>query len=109
MRAPEALRRADRIDSRHMAGPVIPLRLRSRELTDLNRDLIGTNRAVTALLSELGQQAEELGRRAAGTESFVRALAHELRTPLYAVRGMAEAILRDGGDDLDARLREDVR
>src|SRR5919197_73606 len=63
---------------------------------------------VNALLTELGQQAEELRRRAAGNDSFLRTLSHELRTPLYAVRGMAEAILRNGGEDLDSRLREDV-
>jgi signal transduction histidine kinase len=98
-----------RMQNAELMTALATLRERERELTDLNRDLIDTNRAVTALLSELGQQAEELRRRAAGNASFLRALTHELRTPLYAVRGMAEAILRDGGEDLDARLREDVR
>jgi signal transduction histidine kinase len=81
---------------------------RERELTALNRELADTNRAVTALLGELGQQADELRTRATGHANFLRVLTHELRTPLYAVRGLAEAILRDDGDDLDARLREDV-
>jgi signal transduction histidine kinase len=81
---------------------------RERELTALNRELVDTNRAVTALLDELGQQAEDLRQRAAGSARFLSALTHELRTPLYAVRGMAEAILRDRASDLDAVLREDV-
>jgi signal transduction histidine kinase len=92
-----------------LVSALATVRERERELTDLNRDLADTNRAVTTLLAELGQQAEQLRGRAAGSASFLRALTHELRTPLYAVRGMAEAILRDGGQRLDERLREDVR
>jgi signal transduction histidine kinase len=80
---------------------------RERELTTLNRDLADTNRAVTALLAELGEQADDLRARAEGSSRFLRTLTHELRTPLYAVRGMAEAILRRG-QELDAVLREDV-
>lgn len=97
-----------RMQNAELMTALATLRERERELTDLNRDLTDTNRAVTALLSELGHQSDELHGRAAGSASFLRALTHELRTPLYAVRGMVEAILRDGGDDLDERLREDV-
>jgi signal transduction histidine kinase len=98
-----------RMQNAELMTALATLRERERELTDLNRDLTDTNRAVTALLSELGNQADELRERAAGSASFLRALTHELRTPLYAVRGMVEAIVRDGGADLDARLHEDVR
>jgi signal transduction histidine kinase len=35
-------------------------------------------------------------------------LTHELRTPLYAVRGMTEAILRDHADHLNDGIRQDV-
>ena len=98
-----------RMQNAELVSALATVRDRERELTELNRDLTDTNRAVTALLAELGQQAEELRGRAAGSASFLRALTHELRTPLYAVRGMAEAILRDGGQRLDGRLREDVR
>jgi len=97
-----------RMQNAELMTALATLRERERELTDLNRDLTDTNRAVTALLSELGHQTDELHGRAAGSASFLRALTHELRTPLYAVRGMVEAILRDGGD-VDERLREDVR
>jgi len=97
-----------RMQNAELMTALATLRDRERELTNLNRDLTDTNRAVTALLSELGHQSDELHGRAAGSASFLRALTHELRTPLYAVRGMVEAILRDGGDDLDERLREDV-
>jgi signal transduction histidine kinase len=98
-----------RMQNAELMSALATLRERERELTDLNRDLVDTNRAVTGLLAELGQQAEELRGRAAGSAGFLRALTHELRTPLYAVRGMAEAILRDGGDALDEHLRVDVR
>jgi signal transduction histidine kinase len=98
-----------RMQNAELMSALATVRERERELTELNRDLTDTNSAITALLSELGQQAEEVRGRATGSASFLRALTHELRTPLYAVRGMVEAILRDGGEALDERLREDVR
>src|SRR5919199_254028 len=65
------------------------------ELVRLTSERADTNRAVTALYTELEQQAEDLRRRAEGASQFLSELTHELRTPLYAVRGMTEAILRD--------------
>jgi signal transduction histidine kinase len=97
-----------RMQNAELVTALATLRERERELTGVNRELTDTNRAVTALLAELGHQADELRERAVGHASFVRALTHDLRTPLYAVRGMTEAILREGGLQLDARLREDV-
>ena len=87
-----------RMQNAELVTALATLSERERELIGLNRELADTNRAVTALLAELGQQAEELRERAAGNASFLGALTHELRTPLYAVRGMTEAILREGGD-----------
>jgi signal transduction histidine kinase len=84
------------------------LREREVELVHLNAELGDTNRAITALYTELEQQAAELRERAAATARFLSSLTHELRTPLYAVRGMTEAILRDHADNLDAGLRDDV-
>jgi signal transduction histidine kinase len=83
------------------------LREREQELVRLNVELGDTNRAVTALYAELETQAEELRRRAAANARFLTTLTHELRTPLYAVRGMTEAILRDHGAIPDG-LRDDV-
>jgi signal transduction histidine kinase len=84
------------------------LREREQDLTRLNVELGDTNRAVTALYAELEVQAGELRRRAAAISSFLSSLTHELRTPLYAVRGMTEAILRDHEDDLSDGIRQDV-
>jgi signal transduction histidine kinase len=84
------------------------LREREQELTHLNAELGDTNRAVTALYAELEVQAADLRKRAAAGSSFLSSLTHELRTPLYAVRGMIEAILRDYGDGLDDGLRQDI-
>jgi signal transduction histidine kinase len=98
-----------RMQNAELVTALAALRERERELTAVNRELGDTNQAVTALLAELGQQADDLRARATAHASFLRTLTHELRTPLYAVRGMAEAIMRDGGLDLDERLREDVR
>jgi signal transduction histidine kinase len=84
------------------------LRDREKELVHLNAELGDTNRAVTALYAELEVQAGELRRRAEANARFLSTLTHELRTPLYAARGMTEAILRDHEDDLDRGLRDDV-
>src|SRR5919112_1914967 len=84
------------------------LREREQELTELNTELGDTNLAVTALYRELEVQAEELRRRAEANARFLSELTHELRTPLYAVRGMTEAILRDHADDLSEGIRQDV-
>jgi signal transduction histidine kinase len=84
------------------------LREREQELTRLNDELADTNRAVTALYAELEVQTGELRRRAESNARFLSTLTHELRTPLYAVRGMTEAILRDREESLDPGLRDDV-
>jgi signal transduction histidine kinase len=84
------------------------LREREQELTRLNDELGDTNRAITALYAELEVQAGELRRRAADTARFLSSLTHELRTPLYAVRGMTEAILRDHEAHLSEGMRQDV-
>jgi signal transduction histidine kinase len=84
------------------------LREREQELTHLNAELGDTNRAVTALYAELEVQAGELRRRAEANARFLSSLTHELRTPLYAVRGMTEAILRDHEADLSEGIRQDV-
>src|SRR3954452_24938283 len=83
------------------------LREREVELTSLNNELGDTNLAVTALYSELEQQTRELRQRAEDNNRFLSELTHELRTPLYAVRGMTEAILRDH-EDLSDGIRDDV-
>jgi signal transduction histidine kinase len=84
------------------------LREREQELVHLNAELGDTNRAVTALYAELEVQAGELRRRAEANARFLSTLTHELRTPLYAVRGMTEAILRDHEGELDPGLHDDV-
>jgi signal transduction histidine kinase len=84
------------------------LREREQELVRLNAELGETNRAVTALYAELEVQTGELRRRAEANARFLSTLTHELRTPLYAVRGMTEAILRDHEDALDTGIRDDV-
>ncbi len=84
------------------------LREREQELRGLNTELGDTNRAVTVLYAELEVQAGELRRRAEAISRFLSSLTHELRTPLYAVRGMTEAILRDHEADLSEGIRQDV-
>jgi signal transduction histidine kinase len=85
------------------------LREREQDLTRLNAELGDKNRAVTALYAELDVQAGELRRRAEAIARFLSSLTHELRTPLYAARGMTEAILRDHAAHLTDAMRDDVK
>jgi signal transduction histidine kinase len=103
----EALVQELRMQNAELMNALATVSERERELTALNRELADTNRAVTGLLAELEQQADELRDRAAGAARHLSTLTHEVRTPLYAARGLAEAILRDG-DDLSALVREDI-
>jgi signal transduction histidine kinase len=84
------------------------LREREQELTEVNRELAETNLAVTALYGELEAQTDELRNRAQAIARHLSELTHELRTPLYAVRGMTEAILRDHVQHLSDGIRQDV-
>src|SRR6188472_392926 len=95
-----------RMQNAELVSALASLSQRERELVGLNRELADTNRAVTALLAELGQQAQELRERAAGHATFLGSLTHELRTPLYAVRGMTEAILREDVRLIDGAMEE---
>lgn len=85
-----------------LAAALASLRAREAELSEANR-------GVTALVAELQEQAADLRATAGANARFLHGLAHELRTPLYAVRGMTEAILRDAGPGLDPTTREDVQ
>jgi signal transduction histidine kinase len=96
-----------RMQNAELMSALATVNERERELTTLNRELADTNQAVTALLAELEEQAADLRARAEGSARFLRSLTHELRTPLYAARGMVEAILLRR-DELDPQLRDDV-
>ena len=68
-----------------------------------------TGHAHPEVVRAVQEQAADLRATASANTRFLHGLAHELRTPLYAVRGMTEAILRDTGKDLDPTTRDDVR
>jgi signal transduction histidine kinase len=84
------------------------LRERQEALKLVNRELADTNRAISQLYEELDAQAEDL--RAAGERNrmLVSTMAHELRTPLYAIEGIVEAVRSERGDGLDAGLEHDL-
>ncbi|MGZ4267633.1 MAG: ATP-binding protein [Solirubrobacteraceae bacterium] len=100
--APEAGVEELRAQNAELVAALAALREREAELS-------AANRGVTELVSELQEQAADLRAAATANARFLHGLAHELRTPLYAVRGMTEAILRDAGPTLDPTTAEDVR
>jgi signal transduction histidine kinase len=91
-----------RLQNAELVAALAALRSREAELSEANR-------GVTALVAELQEQAADLRATASANARFLHGLAHELRTPLYAVRGMTEAILRDAAHHLDATTRDDVQ
>lgn len=84
------------------------LRERQEALVVVNRELADTNRAISQLYEELDAQAEDL--RAAGERNrmLVSTMAHELRTPLYAIEGIVEAVRAERGTALDEDLERDL-
>lgn len=84
------------------------LRERQETLVQVNRELADTNRAISQLYDELDVQAADL--RAAGERNrmLVSTMAHELRTPLYAIEGIVEAVRAERGPGLDGDLERDL-
>lgn len=111
-RTPTMLADADLQELRRHNGALVRalagLRQRQEALVQVNRELADTNRAIQQLYDELDSQAEDL--RAAGERNrmLLSTMAHELRTPLYAIEGIVEAVRAERGTGLDQDLDRDL-
>jgi light-regulated signal transduction histidine kinase (bacteriophytochrome) len=64
---------------------------------------------ITQLNAALRQRASELEAANAELESFSHSVAHDLRTPLWAIDMMSEALLEDYSDALDEKAQNYVQ
>lgn len=79
----------------------VALRRRDHALRQMNERLEEANRR----LHQVNQQLEEAHRT---TSRFLSTMGHELKTPLHAIRGYAQLLLRQGDGHLTRSQREDV-
>lgn len=77
------------------------LRLKQRALEE-------SHQAMTALYEELGAQAEALRTADRTRAEFLRTVAHEVRTPMYAAQGMVELLLDGVSGPLTDEQRTDL-
>ena len=71
----------------------------NRALTNLLEDLQAANRNLEATAARLRETNEEL-------EAFVYSVSHDLRAPLRAMEGFAQALLEDYGEGMDPTARD---
>jgi signal transduction histidine kinase len=95
--------------NRRLTQTLAELNGRHRDVVRLARELEDTNRAVTALSAELAAQAAELRRANDRQRRLVSTIAHEVRTPVYAIQGLLEDLLGTQAATLTDALRSDLQ
>jgi signal transduction histidine kinase len=95
-------------ESRRLHQTVVDLTSRQRELIRVTRELQARNELIGELTEELREHARSMAERNAEQRETFAALAHELRTPVYAIRGLLEVMAMERGDELDPALRRDL-
>jgi signal transduction histidine kinase len=76
---------------------------RLAELTQLNEELVETNKGVVVLYAELDDKAEALRQASDLKSRFLSYMSHEFRTPLGAIRTISRILL----DRMDGPLAEE--
>jgi signal transduction histidine kinase len=95
--------------NRRLTQALAELNGRHRDVVRLARELEDTNRAVTGLSAELETQAVDLRHANDRQRRLVSTIAHEVRTPVYAIQGLLEDLLEVQGATLSEALRADLR
>ncbi len=72
-------------------------------------DITERKQAEKALRNNLNGLAQEVQQRVADIESFVYAVTHDLRAPLMAIEGFAQALLEDYGERLNEKGQDYCR
>jgi signal transduction histidine kinase len=82
---------------------------RSASLEALQQELDETNRGVVALYAELDNQAEALRRATDLKSRFLAYMSHEFRTPIAAIRSLAQLLLAHADGPLSGEQDKQVR
>src|SRR5208282_3975720 len=85
------------------------LRLRTRELTQVNEQLRHINRELEELQGSLARANAELARKNRELDEFVYVVSHDLQEPLRTLTAFSDFLLRDYGDRLEPEGQEFVR
>jgi PAS domain S-box-containing protein len=92
------------------------LRIRTRELTHANEELLRINRELKELEAELNeknrrlaQANEELSRKNQQLDEFAHVVSHDLQEPLRTLIAFSDFLLKDYGDRLEGEGQEFVR
>jgi PAS domain S-box-containing protein len=91
---------------------VSPIRNASGEIvgaSKIARDLTPLRLYATELEQKVGERTADLQAANARLEAFAFSVAHDLRAPLRGMHGIAQALLEDYGDRLDATGRDYAR
>ena len=91
---------------------VSPIRTASGEIvgaSKIARDLTPLRLYATELEHKVGERTADLQAANARLEAFAFSVAHDLRAPLRGMHGLAQALIEDYGDRLDATGRDYAR
>jgi signal transduction histidine kinase len=83
--------------------PAVALEASRREIEGLRQELEETNRGVVALYAELDAQADQLRAATELKSRFLAYMSHEFRTPINAIRSIAQLLM----DRMDGPLTDE--
>jgi len=85
------------------------LRLRTRELTQVNEQLRKINRELEELKESLAHANAELSRKNRELDEFVYIVSHDLQEPLRTLTAFSDFLLQDHAEQLDSEGHQYVR
>ncbi len=86
-------------------GRIIGASKIARDITELKRTREALARSKEELQKQVAQRTASLTAAVAQMEEFSYSVSHDLRAPVRAMRGFAEAILEECGNDLNDKCR----
>ncbi len=92
-----------------LARALRDLHVAQREVVHLRRELSDAREAINSLTSDLTQELTDAREGDVVRRRMLSALAHEVRTPLYAIQGLVELMTDISPEPLSEQQRSDLR